>query len=299
MNNSTSSFGPYPVPSWVVDNNTLRQYLVYGYQVNQGVAFAAMALYFLVFLYNTAWTSTYTKNASFMYIVSLTALAEALGYLFRVISANSYTLGNFLATLLLILLPPIFLLIVNYTTLARLMRSVNASFGCLTPNNITRTFLTLDILCFVLQVLASPLLLSNDPAQIKSGQNVILAGLVLQLALFLWFFALTWKVAALPAFDSPHTPIGDKLALNVCLTTVALLLLRNAYKVYEYAEGTAQRDARATTVITKSEVTFYILEFLPVFIAHLIFMFRNPGWLLGGETVPMGEGIEGGGVMGA
>ena len=237
-------------------------------------------MYAAVFVAHTSLTVVYCRRAFYMYIVSFTALLEMLGYYFRIAAVENYSLSTIILTILFILVPPIFLAIVNYEVVSRLMKASDATVWCLRHNTILRTFLALDILCFLVQCTSAPLMLSNDVAKIKMGSDVILGGLVLQFAVFSLFVGAALKAARHPRLNTPSVPPTVKRALGLCLLTIGLLLLRNGYRVYEYVQQYVHADDRATTVVTNYEWQFYAFEFAPVFLAHVVFAVFNFGWLL-------------------
>jgi hypothetical protein len=79
---------PYPVPSWVTDDTTLHEYTSYGYQPNIPAAGVAAALYFILAIVHTALTARYAPRVWWMYIPTVTGVAEGLGYVFRILSVT-------------------------------------------------------------------------------------------------------------------------------------------------------------------------------------------------------------------
>lgn len=98
-----------PVPSWVVDAQTLFEYKAFSYRVSFPLAWTAFALYLAVAVVHTALTLRYARRSYYMYLASLTAVAEAVGYLYRIISVRQHMLSPLIATTVLLLVPPIIL----------------------------------------------------------------------------------------------------------------------------------------------------------------------------------------------
>jgi hypothetical protein len=271
-----------PVPSWVVNTATFKQYTFYGYLVSQPTAWTAFSLFFALAIVHTGLTLRFVNLRSYwwMLIPSITGIFEGLGYLFRVLAANEWTLANLMCTILFLLVPPIALAIVNYELLGKVMRVADVQVGCLSSTSITRTFLTLDIACFIIQCCSAPLMLSGEPAKIREGTDIILAGLALQFAVFSAFVVASLLVMYHPKLAADAVPKNISFSLRLCLITIMLMLLRNAFRLYEYAWAYSESSKRRTSIVEHEEVSFYFLEFVPIFAVHVVFAVWNFGWLL-------------------
>ena len=305
---------PIPVPSWVTNDETWHEYTSYGYEVSIPAAWAAFVMYFVLAIVHTVLTIKYTSRSWWLFIPTGTGIAEGLGYLFRVFSVEgkspacahpwahaftapivcrcarrplssapaAFSLTTIILTVLLLLVPPIALAVVNYELLGRLMKASGAHVGCLRSASITRTFLALDILCFFVQCSSAQLLLSNDPVKIKEGSNIILGGLCLQFFVFSMFVVTALLVMRHPRLR--NAPPNVQFALTLCLVTILLLLLRNGFRLYEYAQSYVHADDRLTKLVLNQEWEFYVFEFTPVYLVHLIFCIWNFGWILPGDA---------------
>ena len=56
------------------------------------------------------------------------------------------------------------------------MRAANIKVGCLASRHITRTFLSLDVLCFLIQCGAAPLMIQDSQSTRDAGSKIILSG---------------------------------------------------------------------------------------------------------------------------
>lgn len=219
-----------------------------------------------------------------MYLATLTAAAETLGYYYRVLicqHAPFATIGEVIASFVLLLVPPIILAVINYEVIGKVMKGANVRVGCMSHTNITRTFLLLDVLCFLVQCGAVPLLLDKEnPGKRDDGSKIVISGLVLQFIVFAAFVYVSLSVIRKPQLNTASTPKVIKKVVQVCLTTIFILLVRNGYRVFEYANTYYQNHAHPEVTPTNYEWEMYIFEFVPVWAVHAAFAFYNFGWML-------------------
>ena len=71
----------------------------------------------------------------------------------------------------------------------------------------------------------------------------------------------------------------------VLIPTLLALTCRNGFRLYEYSMQYVRADERATQVILNEEWQFYVFEFIPVYLVHVIFCVWNFGWLLPSDEV--------------
>lgn len=77
---------------------------------------------------------------------------------------------------MLLLVPPIILAVVNYKVVGKVMKASGVKVLCMTDKSITRIFLSLDLLCFLIQCGAAPLLIADDAKSKDAGSNIVLTG---------------------------------------------------------------------------------------------------------------------------
>lgn len=282
------------VPAWANTTQQIWMAGLYGYKMSFDLAWMALGLYSAVAAVHLALNvaSPRARRIWWMYLPVLTAGMEAVGYYYRVVSAEHVTadpvtrrpkanLGEVIASFVLTLVPPIILAVVNYEVVGKVMRAAGVSVGWLDASRVTRTFLLLDILSFVIQCGAVPLLTSGDPDKADNGSKIVLTGLVLQFALFAAFVWVSLTVRALPAVQKAGALVRD--VVFVCLLTIFMLLVRNGYRLYEYSRSYAFHHDFPGKFMDNSEAEFYALELGPVWAVHVIFAVFNFGRMLPGD----------------
>ncbi|KAJ0422029.1 RTA1 like protein-domain-containing protein [Aspergillus carlsbadensis] len=189
-------------------------------------------------------------------------LAIVIGGLFEVLglAARAYNVDHptaktpLIMQTLLILLAPILFAASIYMFLGRLIRA--SGHPQLSPIRITwltKIFVAGDVLCFLIQAAGAAKLVNaqtntdanSDPKESadaqKTGQNIILAGLGLQVAVFVIFalcaviFHMRVSSARFRGHVDPALRLG--FMLGTLYATSLLITVRNAFRFVEYVEG--------------------------------------------------------------
>ena len=126
--------------------------------------------------------------------------------------------------------------------LGRLIRATGAeSYAIIRVNWITKIFVGGDILCFLIQAGGGGILAGADTRSSRDlGQNIILAGLILQILIFVGFVitAVVYHVRLRkrPTGKGPEMISWERL-LVMLYTVSVLITVRNLFRVIEYAAG--------------------------------------------------------------
>ena len=118
-------------------------YLYYHYIPKQAPTVVA-AVVFLVLGFVKLGITIKTK-AWFMLIVALTAFLEVGGFIFRIAVLHQPTIGNVAITQALLIISPIFLALVDYEAMGKLMK-LGQGTGSLRPGLVAKLFFSSDIL---------------------------------------------------------------------------------------------------------------------------------------------------------
>lgn len=225
---------------------------------------------FSVFLFIRIYRSNSRK---FLYILPITALMEAIGYLIRALcSTGGTTLGKYVGMTFFLLLPPNALALVNYKCLGEVVRLSNVQnrFFFLRPKFITWFFFSSDVFAFMLQGSGGGLQVT-DNADI--GKTIALIGLVVQLGFFGSFAIITVYVHRSPKYS--YTVDGQtdakKRMVRSLYITLFFLYIRSIYRVAEYAGG---REGPVAT----SEWAFYVFDGLAIalsFVGYCVYFMGN------------------------
>ncbi|KAI8318707.1 hypothetical protein GQ54DRAFT_299955 [Martensiomyces pterosporus] len=201
-----------------------------------------------------------TQSPRWVHILTGTAVAESLGYIFRAVCINHISLGMFVAMNLFLLLPPNAFALYEYKTVGQVVRhsNVQAKHFWLRPKFITWFFFSSDVFSFLLQSTGASMMSSKDSAQ--SGKWIALVGLAVQLVFLACFVVTAIYVHRDPSYKvargrKDKTPEGAKKRLMYTVfATIALIYIRSVYRLIEFADGYGGK-------IYSSEWPFYVFDF--------------------------------------
>ncbi|KAJ5949889.1 RTA1 like protein-domain-containing protein, partial [Penicillium verhagenii] len=224
-------------------SDEVEQKNLYKHYVPSGIAATVVAILFLILTIAHVWKVLTTKRW-FAFTIIVGGLFEFIGLAARAYSSRHLTgKGPFVIQVLLILLAPIVFSAAIYMFLSRLINaSKHPQLSLIRVRLLTVTFVGGDIFCFLVQAAGGRMLVNaNTSASIKSGQNLVLGGIALQVILFC-FFAVSAVVFHVRIssrhFDRILTP---GLHLHAMLYSLylcsALITVRNIYRLIEYASG--------------------------------------------------------------
>ncbi|KAI8070094.1 RTA1 like protein-domain-containing protein [Thamnidium elegans] len=229
--------------------DSANQYFLYNPSLPLAVIGLIVFALFSVFLFIRIYRSNSRK---FLYILPITALMEAIGYLIRALcSTGETTIGKYIGMTFFLLLPPNALALVNYKCLGEVIRlsNVQSRLFFLRPKFVTWFFFASDIFAFMLQGSGGGLQVTDNAAM---GKTIALIGLVVQLGFFGSFAVITVYVHRSPKYS--YTVEGQ---INA--------------KKSEYAGG---RDGPVAT----SEWAFYVFDGLAIalsFVGYCVYFMGN------------------------
>jgi hypothetical protein len=126
---------------------------------------------------------------SFSTLITLSCVGECIGYIGRTISSlenpGPYALGPFVLQSVLLLVSPAFLAASIYMMLGRIVLMLDASKLLFIRRTwLTQIFVTGDVICFLCQAGGAGLLSSGNLSEINIGDDIIVAGLFIQVVFF-------------------------------------------------------------------------------------------------------------------
>ncbi|KAI0036771.1 RTA1-like protein [Vararia minispora EC-137] len=198
---------------------------------------------------------------------------------------------------LFVVLSPCAFIAADYVLLGRLARHLNAGQHLLIrPSRIMITFVVSDITTFLIQAAGGGVSIgANTPQQAKTGSNIFLAGLAIQLVSFLTFSAIfVYFVLRVHKFepqawtrDAGKRWYDDWRALAAALALSCIgIVIRSFYRVVELTQG-------FQGPIAENEPLFYGLDTLPLFIAVVVYVPFWPGrFILPQVHPPVGKDAE-------
>lgn len=175
-----------------------------------------------------------------------------------------------------ILLGPALFAASIYMCLSRIIRSIRAEHHSLIkPRNLTRTFVTGDVLSFVVQGSAAGLMVTgNNP---KLGERIVIAGLMIQIIVFGFFvvtaFVFQRRAQRNPTNESCDASLPWQKSMRMLFIVSALIMIRSCFRVVEYAMG---NDG----YLLGHEWTLYIFDSVLMFIVMVVYYLWYPNWIV-------------------
>ncbi|KAI7779838.1 RTA1 like protein [Diaporthe eres] len=248
------------------------------YLWNYVPSIAGAVIFLLLFLGMTAlvsWRMFKTKTW-FCLPFAIGGFFEFSGYCARASAHNKtgrimpYAVQN-----VFILLGPALFAASIYMCLSRIIRDIRADHHSLIkPRNLTRTFVTGDVLSFVVQGGAAGLMVTGKNPEL--GKSIIIAGLMIQIVIF-GFFAVTAvifqrRVKHSPTNGSYDLSIPWKKSMRMLFIVSALIMIRSCFRVVEYAMG---NDG----YLLGHEWTLYIFYSVLMFTVTVVYYLWYPNWI--------------------
>ncbi|KAJ4027495.1 hypothetical protein NW761_012577 [Fusarium oxysporum] len=209
------------------------------------------------------------------------SLFETTGFIGRAIGADqapNYTFGPYVMQTLLLLLGPTCYAASIYIILGRLIQLLKAEkYSLIRPNWLTKIFLLGDIISIALQGIGGGKLVNADtPDDRTTGENIIIAGLTVQILFFGLFITVTglfhFRFLNSKARTSSLETNGQR-SLAVIYAASVLILIRSLFRMIEYIEG---HDGE----LQSKEVYVLVLDGIPMVIASIMFNVLHPSRFL-------------------
>lgn len=202
---------------------------------------------------------------------------ELIGYIARAAAPDKTdNLILFIIQSVFILVAPALFAASIYMVLSRVARSVHGERHLVIPPRwLTRVFVLGDVFSFLVQSSGGGLMASSSFSR-TTAQNIILAGLIIQIVLFGLFAVTTvlfhlrmrrWPSAASAAGSVPWQRI-----LLMLYAASVLIMVRSVFRVVEYVMG---KDGYLLT----HEWTLYVFDALLMVLTMGVFVWWYPGRL--------------------
>lgn len=204
-------------------------------------------------------------------------IVQVIGYIARLIAYNETgSLPIYAIQAVFLVLPPVFYAATLYMVYSRVVRAVHGeSMSLITPRWTTTIFVIGDAVCLNIQSSGSGLLAKDSVAKI--GSWIVVGGLTIQIFLFVSFLicCFTWN----SRFTRHVAQVGDstgvpwKSCLHMLYTTSIVILVRNIYRIAEFALG---RDG----YLMANEWPQYVFDGALMLIVMATFYFWHPANLI-------------------
>ncbi|KAK3674619.1 hypothetical protein LTR78_005341 [Recurvomyces mirabilis] len=228
---------------------------------------AAACTFAVIFGLLTTWHMLLIVKHKTWYFIPLIVggLFEFGGYVSRAVSHGQglhQTLVPYVVqTLLLLVAPPLFAA-TTYMFLGHLIVGLDREAHSLIKKRwLAKTFVTSDIICFIIQLGGAGLMASSTSSTAATGSHIILAGLLLQIVIFGLFVAVAWmfqrKMIGAPNSSSDRSTPHWTVYMRVLYATSAFILARNIVRVAEFILG-------FHGYILLHEVFLYVFDAVPM-----------------------------------
>lgn len=174
-----------------------------------------------------------------------------------------------------LLLAPVLFAASLYMTLGRLIRAVQGdSYSIIPPRWLTKVFVAGDVLSFLIQGGGAGFMVQGGGADsMKTGQNIVVGGLVLQVLMFAFFivtglhFNIRFRRHASTTETSARIPWQG--TLNMLYVTSSFVMVRNIFRVVEYVGG-------SDGYLLSTEWPLYIFDGVLMLFTMSYFFWRYP-----------------------
>ncbi|ORX40018.1 RTA1 like protein-domain-containing protein [Kockovaella imperatae] len=265
--------------------------IIFGYVPSLGLAIAGIVLWALVIAAQTWFTIVQKGYRTFHLLLLIGSLMELGGYASRAYAHfHPFLISTFISQYFLIVVAPVLFSAATYLSLTYVINAFPGSDSLLVVSRkvVLGFFVTVDVVCTVIQVLGSALIGTSESAAAQGNSSavtptqandILLAGLAVQTFSFLCFLTVL-SVASYRANNSKFTLTSGSLAerkrlrlfLWVIVFAADLILLRTTYRLAETAQGFFGTAAT-------SEVLYGCLESLPIILALMTWSFLPPSKL--------------------
>ncbi|KAG7123811.1 lipid transporter atnI like protein [Verticillium longisporum] len=182
---------------------------------------------------------------------------------------------------LFFLLAPLWMNAFVYMTVSRLVYYIlpDRSIWNLKATQLTKLFVWIDVLCFLVQAGGGSLLSGDDMEMMRIGQYIYAAGCAAQLFFIVIFCALMGRLYVrmreAQRFDLRMTLV--KSLLWALLAVLILIIIRIVFRLYEFKPGSDFHSEVLT-----NEYYALGLDALPMLLGLLLLNAVHPGWVLRG-----------------
>ncbi|OAQ76569.1 rta1 domain-containingprotein [Purpureocillium lilacinum] len=272
---SDGPFGP-------VVNGT--QIVFYEYRPNKPAAITFIALFGLATLCHLVYLVLF--RAWFSIPLILGGVGEAFGYYGRCRSSDTPDVaGPFILQNLLILASAPFIAATMYMTLGRIIVAMNARrHALISPRWLTKIYILIDIGCVATQVIGSVLPASGEESAIELSKQILLGGLITQVAALALFALTCWHAHRRIKSGQPLPDLTISWQNHFRTLEVATLLLvvRSVVRSVEYLQGEGG-------FVVSHEVFIYVFDALPTFLIMVAFAVLHPARLIRDARRLMGD----------
>ncbi|KAH7348935.1 RTA1 like protein-domain-containing protein [Rhexocercosporidium sp. MPI-PUGE-AT-0058] len=272
----SSSTGEVDFMDCTRDTCTVEQ-SVYGYYPSAAASYIFIAIFGLSAIAHLV-QGIMTKSWSFLTVLTIGTVMEAIGYVGRVLLRNDPFSGAFVAIqLICITVAPAFIAAGIYLTLKHLIIVHGSQFSRLAPKWYTWIFIASDITSIIIQSIGAAI--AANGSSTTTGNNIIMAGLASQVFTLLIFGLMAFDVWArirkhTGEFNESASAMREsrrfKILIGAIVVAYAAVLIRFVYRIAEMAGGWSN-------AIMQDQPSFIVLESVMMGIVVVALNVGHPG----------------------
>ncbi|KAJ6119863.1 RTA1 domain protein [Penicillium sp. IBT 18751x] len=265
---------------------------LYNYDPSGGAAVPFAALFGLATVIHVV--RMIRARSWFMIPFTIGCVFETIGYVCRYVNSAQtpdWTLLPYVGQSLLILLAPALFAASVYMILGRLIVGLNASSNSIIrPSWLTKIFVIGDVISFFMQCGGGGFLsTAKTKDNIDMGENLILAGLIVQI-FFFGFFIIVSVIFHRRMLASPMNYVADAgipwaRCMKVLYAVSCLVMIRSVYRVIEYAQGSGG-------YLQSKEAFVYVFDAALMLGCCIILAILHPSKMLSEKRYQKAEDLE-------
>lgn len=240
-------------------DETLQSWEAYNYTPSEAAAGIFIALFGLATIFQvyqvlkTMASKNFTRKEKHVLWIMLPfvlgGIFECIGYIGRLISSRDVTvLGPYIVQSTLLLVAPALYAATLYMSLGRIIERLECQRYSIIPlKYLTKIFVVGDVLSFLMQAGGAGIMAQGNISSSKTGENIILGGLIIQIVFFGIFIVVElifhYRVLKHPnecarvTRNVPSRFNNWNSILIILLVCSILIFIRSIFRLIEYIQG--------------------------------------------------------------
>ncbi|ATY60176.1 RTA1 like [Cordyceps militaris] len=289
MTSTTSSFHTRPSDVFGANSpchldNCPVEWSIFGYRPSLAANAVFLALFVVIGTVH-AYSGLRWRSWGFMTGMLLGCLCEVLGYVGRLLMWNNpFSYNGFMIQIICLTIAPVFFTASIYVTLSKTITYFAPELSRFKPQLFYWIFIPADVVCLILQAAGGALSTVMHDGK-RTGVNISMAGLILQVVVMVLFIAAfaDYMARLLRSGRARDKLRGWRTAIFFAGLAAAcvFVLTRCAYRVAELKDGYAGK-------LFREESLFIVLESVMVVLAGVALLFGSPGMVFDKPAVRNG-----------
>ncbi|RGP59891.1 hypothetical protein FSPOR_11001 [Fusarium sporotrichioides] len=215
------------------------------------------------------------RTWGFMASMIAGCILEIIGYVGRfIIHDNPFDFNGFLMQIICITVAPVFFSAAIYVLLSQVINHVDPSISRFPPKYFYWIFIPSDIISLILQAVGGALsCVASTHKDVKTGEDISLAGLIFQVVTLICFLALFIDYVVKASKSSSRNRLDKPMMtflIFLFLSTI-FILIRCAYRIAELGQG-------YFSALFRDEGLYIGLESCMMCVAVLLLNAGHPGY---------------------